>query len=141
MSAVHLYCQGACAACSALRHTPDAHDVDVETHDVTTNPRAYDTVIALGYRSLPVLVGHDGTAAAGAGAGELTRRLSSRVEAPVDTNHGRVHDPMPAAVPDPGAETQTLVDHGGAGRRTRHLASDVSCPNVSITATGRKDQS
>ncbi len=137
MSVAHLYCQGRCAACSALRHSLMTHGVDVETHDVTTDPRAYDTVIALGYRSLPVLVGPDGTAA----AGELTRRLTSRVEAPVDTKRGRVHGPMPAAVPDPGAETQTLVDHGGAGRRTRHLASDVSRPNVSITATSREEQS
>lgn len=141
MSVVHLYCQGRCAACSALRHSLVAHGVDAETHDVTTDPRAYDTVIALGYRSLPVLVGPDGTAAAGVRAGELALRLTSRVEAPVDTNRGRVHGPMPEAVPDPGAETQTLVDHGGAGRRTRHLASDVSRSNVSITATGRKDQS
>ncbi len=141
MSVVHLYCQGASAACSALCNSLMAHGVDVETHDVTTDPRAYDTVIALGYRSLPVLVGPDGTAAAGTGAGELALRLTSRAESPVDTNRGRAHPPRLAATADPGAETQARADQDGEGRHARHLASDVSRPKVSITATTRKDQS
>ena len=128
MSVAHLYCQGRCAACSALRHSLVAHGVDVETYDVSTDPRAYDTVIALGYRSLPVLVSPDGTAAAGARAGELAHRLTSRAEAPAGTNLDRVHGPTPPA---------TRQTSGGDHRHTHHLVSEPYRPGIA----SRKDQS
>lgn len=57
MNAARLYCQGACPACSALARSLTDAGVALVVHDVTVNHAAYDAVIALGYRSLPVLVG------------------------------------------------------------------------------------
>lgn len=76
MSATRLYCQGACALCAALGGSLAAAGVAVESYDVTADPAAYDAVLALGYRSLPVLVAADGTVAAGADAAVLARRLT-----------------------------------------------------------------
>ncbi len=75
MSAARLYCRGGCSACAAISHALVERGVDVHVQDVITDPDAYEAVIALGYRSLPVLVASDGTSAAGAGASELARRL------------------------------------------------------------------
>jgi len=49
------------------------------THDVAANPTACDTVIALGRRSLSVLVAPDGTSTTGAAAGELTGTSTSTI--------------------------------------------------------------
>lgn len=136
MSVAHLYCQGACAACSTLRHSLVAHGVDVETHDVTTDPRAYDTVIALGYRSLPVLVSSEGTAA-GSRAGALARRLTSSVEAPAHSHLHRGHGPLPTDTSHRGADTQALADQDDEARHTWYLASKASHPKTTITATNR----
>ena len=89
MKAAQLYCQGACAACSTLARSLADAGVDLEVHDVTANPDAYDTVTGLGYRSLPVLVAPDGTSAAGPAAGELARSLSSATSLATDRH---VHD-------------------------------------------------
>jgi len=40
MSTTRLYCQGACAACATLSRSLAEHGVDVEAHDVTTDPGA-----------------------------------------------------------------------------------------------------
>jgi glutaredoxin len=76
MTTAQLYCQGGCAACSALARSLTDAGVALVTHEVAAGPAACDTVIALGYRSLPVLVAPDGTSAAGAAAGELARSVS-----------------------------------------------------------------
>lgn len=89
MKAAQLYCQGACAACSALARLLTDAGVALATHDVTADPVAYDAVIALGYRSLPVLVAPDGTSAAGAAAGELARNLSATT---TRTSDSHVHN-------------------------------------------------
>ena len=71
-----LYCQGGCAACEGLARHLSQGGVAVEVHDVRDKPDAFDEVVALGYRSLPVLVGPDGSSAAGADATALAWRLS-----------------------------------------------------------------
>jgi len=76
MNPAQLYCQAACAACTTLARSLTDAGVTLTTWDVAADPTAYDAVIALGYRSLPVLVAPDGTSAAGAAAGELARSLS-----------------------------------------------------------------
>ncbi|MDA8147201.1 MAG: hypothetical protein M0Z93_00290 [Actinomycetota bacterium] len=70
------------------------------THDVAANPTACDTVIALGRRSLSVLVAPDGTSTTGAAAGELTRNLNQ-------------HHPQPSLRSDP--VTPVLGRHFCAG--------------------------
>ena len=89
MITAQLYCERACAACAALARSLTDAGVALATHDVTADSAAYDAVIALGYRSLPVLVTPDGTSAAGAAAGELARGLSAAAS-PASKSH--VHD-------------------------------------------------
>lgn len=89
MNAAQLYCQGACAACSALARSLTDAGVALVVHDVTADPSAYDAVMELGYHSLPVLVAPDGTSAAGPEAGELARRLGPTTPLASDRH---VHD-------------------------------------------------
>jgi glutaredoxin len=119
MSAVHLYCQGACAACSALRRPLVAHGIDVETHDVTTDPRAYDTATALGYRSLPVLVGPGGSAAADVRAGTLAWRLTSRAQMRVRCLTHCTGAPVDVMAPPPAEDPMIVLrDRFARGRST-----------------------
>ena len=78
MTSARLYCQASCAACKGLARSLSEGGVAVEVHDVTAEPDALEQVEALGYRSLPVLVGPDGSSSAGAAAIELTSRLIGR---------------------------------------------------------------
>ena len=86
MKAAQIYCQAACAAGSALARSLIDAGVALATHDVTADPVAYDAVIALGYRSLPVLVAPDGTSAAGPAAGELAQNLSAATTGACDSH-------------------------------------------------------
>ena len=54
--------------------------------DVIDDPDAFDSVVGLGYRSLPVLIAPDGTSVAGDAAGELGERLSRSIPMFVDAN-------------------------------------------------------
>jgi len=71
-----LYCQGACAVCGGLTRLLGDGGVALEVHDVTTEPHAFEVVAALGYQSLPVLIGPGGSPAAGQDATTLARRLT-----------------------------------------------------------------
>lgn len=77
MNPTRLYCQNACAACNGLARYFREADVIPKVHDVTTGSNAFDQVVTLGYRSLPVLVGPDGGSAVGADTTALARRLIS----------------------------------------------------------------
>ncbi|GAC1611317.1 MAG: hypothetical protein NVS3B26_23400 [Mycobacteriales bacterium] len=79
MKTAPLYRQGACAACAALTGSLTQRGVHVTVHDVAGDPSALTAALALGYRSLPVLVAADG-AAAGPGALALGRRLTAPSE-------------------------------------------------------------
>lgn len=76
MSLPVLYCRGGCAACRALFAQFARVGMDIEIRDVTAEPAALQAVRSLGYLSLPVLVGPDGTAAAGAQASALAQELT-----------------------------------------------------------------
>lgn len=71
-----LYCRPGCAACRGLARQLARGGVVVHVRDVTSDPAAFDDVLSLGYRSLPVLVGSDGSSAAAAGAISLAHRLA-----------------------------------------------------------------
>ncbi len=109
MSVTQLFCQGGCTACAMLGRLPVAHVVDVEVHDITTDPDVYETVISLGYRTTLVLVTPEGTSAAGAGAGELARRLTSRAKTSSGANPDSACGPTPFSTPEA---------LGGEGRHT-----------------------
>ncbi len=123
MKATRLYCQGACAACSTLARSLTDAGVNLEIYDVVIDPHAYDTVISLGYRSLPVLVSPEGISAVGASTSELAHRLTSQAKAPAETNLD--------------SETQVLTDKNGKGQHAHDLVSEVYWPEV----ISRKDKS
>ncbi|GAC1602045.1 MAG: hypothetical protein NVS3B21_30010 [Acidimicrobiales bacterium] len=92
MTTAQLYCQSGCAACAGLtRYLGDA-GVLVEVHDVTTEPDAFDRMVALGYCSLPVLVAPDGSSGVGAGAAELARALSKGTGEVVSNVHPAINE-------------------------------------------------
>ncbi len=76
MSSAVLYCRPRCAACNGLVRVLERAGVEFIVRDVTAEPDAFETVAHLGYRALPVLVGSDGSAAAGGEATALARRLA-----------------------------------------------------------------
>ncbi|GAC1341135.1 MAG: hypothetical protein NVSMB29_11140 [Candidatus Dormibacteria bacterium] len=76
MNAAVLYCRSGCAACASLARRLADGGVDAEVHDVATDAGALDAVVRLGHLSLPVLVGPDGSSAAGAKATTLARQLA-----------------------------------------------------------------
>ena len=85
MSTVQLYCRPGCATCGALARYLDQGGVAAKVHDVTAESAAFGTVLELGYRSLPVLMGPASTAAAGANADRLARRLPAGQAAPASS--------------------------------------------------------
>ena len=86
MKSAQLYCQPACAVCQSLADQLHDSGIDVVVSDVTDDPGAFDAVVGLGYRSLPVLIASDGTSAAGEAATELGAQLSRSVPMFVDAN-------------------------------------------------------
>ena len=86
MRSAHLYCQPACAVCQSLVYQLRGSGIEVVVSDITEDLDALDAVIGLGYHSLPVLVGSDGTSAAGEAAVDLVARLSRRMPKFVDAN-------------------------------------------------------
>ncbi|MDA8056864.1 MAG: hypothetical protein M0032_02665 [Actinomycetota bacterium] len=133
MSITQLYCQSGCGACATLHRSLVAEGVEVETHDISSDPHAYDTVTSLGYRSLPVLVTPEGTSAAGADAGALARRLTSKAQASAGANRDTAHGPTSPATP----ATPALPGQLDEPYHPHHLASEPSRPEV----VSRKERS
>ena len=86
MKSARLYCQPSCAVCQSHAHQLRVCGIEVIVSDVTEDRAAFDPVVGLGYRALPVLVVSDGTSAAGEAAGDLAARLSRRTPKFVDAN-------------------------------------------------------
>ena len=86
MNSAHLYCQPACVICQSLAHQLGESGIEVVVSDVIDDPDAFDAVVGLGYRSLPVLIAPDGTSAAGNAAVELGARLSRSMPIILDAN-------------------------------------------------------
>lgn len=148
MSGVRLYCQGACASCSELGRLLAGGAKGVEILDVTTDPAAYQAVLELGYRSLPVLHTPAGRSAAGSAAIELARQLLGEA-APAAAGHS--HDleatatdpdqPGPAR-PPPHPEITPLAsllgDWEGAGHGSYPSIADFDyTETLSFTHTGK----
>lgn len=56
---VTLYSKPACQQCTATKRYFDNHGIDYTVLDVTEDEAAYNTVAALGYQQLPVVVAGD----------------------------------------------------------------------------------
>ncbi|WP_298442710.1 glutaredoxin domain-containing protein [Ferrimicrobium sp.] len=136
MKAAQLYCQGACAACSPLARTLTEAGVNLEVYDVIADPHAYDAVIALGYRSLPVLVSPEGFSAAGANAAELARQLASRVTVSAETNPDNARSLTTTSPSDLGPKLQVSTHQEAVNRYGIDLLPESYPPQV----TSRKDQ-
>lgn len=57
---VVVYTKPGCPQCTATKRSLDRSRVPYDSVDVTADPAARETVLALGYTTLPVVVGDDG---------------------------------------------------------------------------------
>jgi hypothetical protein len=94
VSTARLYCGGPCAPRAELGRLLARGKAAIEVRDATLDRFAYEAVLALGYRSLLVLVGSEGRAGTGTDATDLAPRLPA---GPAPDMPGRNHDLADAA--------------------------------------------
>lgn len=92
MSSHVLYCRTDCPACRSVAAQLARSGMPVEVRDITRDPDALREITRLGFRSLPVLLAGDGSAAAGAQATALSVSLSRIPGSPDGDAHNHVID-------------------------------------------------